>query len=100
MAQPFDIVGYTYRADTFCPACIVGQITVNPGDVHHKAPLMATPTHEVEQQLDLLARIGGTSRDDEHTFDSDDFPKVIFRDMMRWEEPSDICGQCSIAFED
>jgi hypothetical protein len=79
-ALPDDIVAYTYRAANYCPRCIVGRLTVNPGDTGHRTTPWDTDPDTVETHLDTLARLGGIDRDDERSFDSGDFPKVVFRD--------------------
>lgn len=69
-----DISGYTYRADVYCPECIIGQLTTNPGAVGTSG----VERGMAEKHLDLLARIRGIDRHDEQSFDSGEFPKVIF----------------------
>jgi hypothetical protein len=76
-ALPYDVVGYTYRADVWCGPCVVRALTVNPGNVGHRDP---GPMADPETHLDVLARVAGIDRTDERTYDSDEFPKIIFRD--------------------
>ena len=79
MAHSTDIVAYTYKGDNWAPEYIVGQLTTNPGDMAHGTrPSESDP----EPHLDLIARIHGIDRHDESSFDSDDFPKVVFRDQL------------------
>jgi hypothetical protein len=87
-ALPYDIMGYAYRADLYCPGCIVGLLTTNPGNTGHGT---VPADHDTEVHLNLLARIAGIDRADEHSFDSNDFPKVVFRDQL---EGSEHCGSC------
>lgn len=82
------IVGYTFNADQYGPECIVAQVTTNPGDVHHRDAKI----DDAETHLDLLARIAGIDRMDEHSFDSGDFPKVIF--AVQVESDEERCGAC------
>ena len=84
------VVGYTYRAANFCPSCIVAQLTTNPGNVHHQET--QTDPAQTERHLDLLARLAGVDRMDERTFDSDDFPKVVFSSQVEDVEYCDNCG--------
>jgi hypothetical protein len=80
-ALPDDIVAYTYRAAVYCPRCIVGRLSVNPGDARHRTePWPFATVETTEANLDALARLAGVDRDDERSFDSGDFPKVVFRD--------------------
>ena len=81
------IVGYTYRAENYCLGCIVAQLTTNPGDVHHSE----RQTGNTEEHLNLLARLAGIDREDEYTFNSDYFPKVIFSTQV---ENAEECGMC------
>ena len=73
MSHPFqrltDVVGYTFRADLYCPGCAL--------IVAAERPLASS----VEAQLDLIAVRSGMDRQDERSFDSGDFPKVLFRDQ-------------------
>lgn len=78
--RPDDIIGYAYLAETLCPACTVEAV------VRHAGRPLDVAT--AEAMLDVLAAREGITRTDEHTFDSDDFPKVIFA-----EEPES-CGTC------
>ena len=78
------IVGYTFAAAQFCPEHIVAQLTTNPGDTGHAGAAIGNP----EAHLDLLARLAGVNRHDEDTFDTGEFPKVIFYDQTT---PDDTC---------
>ena len=71
------IVGYSYRADIYCPEHIVGALK-GRDDV---AP--AGFDMEAEHLLDQVAAYNLIDREDESSFDSDDFPKVAFRDQVR-----------------
>jgi hypothetical protein len=74
-----DVVAYTYKADVMCPSCMLKAVpTPNPA------------THSAESALDILAKETGIDRYDENTFDSDEFPKVVFRDQLT----NEVCGEC------
>ena len=45
-----------------------------------------------EENLSEIAAAFGIDRMNEHTYDSDNFPKVIFRDMAE-DERCDHCGE-------
>jgi len=84
-----DVVAYTYRADIYCPECILGQLPTGPGetfdgwaDCTDMAP---------EDNLSELAAAFGIDRMDEYTFDSGDFPKVVFASQV---EADEFCGDC------
>lgn len=73
------IVGYIFNADIFCPDCIFPQLT---GSI---------PMYPVETELDDYAKLRQINRQDERTFDSSDFPKVIFSTQLEHRE---FCGSC------
>jgi hypothetical protein len=62
----YDIVAYTFNADIYCPNCIVGAYNGNSDD------------YDAETMLSLLASGLGIERNDEESFDSSEFPKVVF----------------------
>lgn len=83
-----DVVAYTYQADTYHPACVLRAM----GYTQRTAERV-----DVETELDELARERRIYRHDESSYDSDDFPKVIFESDL---EPTDedghpyVCGVC------
>jgi hypothetical protein len=79
------IAGYTYKAAQYCPNCIVDKVLNSMGLEGHGL------SYDTEEALERLAISEGIERYDEHTFDSDDFPKVIFSD---WIEPDQHCSAC------
>jgi hypothetical protein len=79
------IVGYTYRADNYCPTCVIQRIVLNG------KPVAVDTNANVENVLDRLADANGIDRYDESSFDSGDFPKVIFSTMVEDDEQ---CGEC------
>lgn len=74
------IVAYTFTADQFCPACIMAKFNADGrlGD-------------DVEAVLDWHATQLGVDRHDERSFDSGDFPKVVFSSQI---EDQEFCGDC------
>jgi hypothetical protein len=89
MGHSTDVVGYTYKADEYCPECIVFQVT-------RTLPAVTGPNiAAVERELTALALWRGIDRWAEITFDSGEFPKVIFRDQLNsGEESPEQCGHC------
>ena len=77
MSRPDDIVAYTFRAENLCPTCVKRDVVG-----HQRAARMWA-----EDVLDLAADEQGIDRDDESSFDSGDFPKVVFRDQL-------LVGEC------
>jgi hypothetical protein len=95
MAQPFDVVGYAYHAALVCPACIVGLIS--GGEDTEPMPVPAGLT--AEKGLALLAERLGVDRMNESSYDSDDFPKVVFRDQLE-DADLDSCELCGTVLGD
>lgn len=81
--KSYNVVGYTYQADFYCPECIVRQLTLE------EQPDYTT----TEQDLDFLARMRGINREAEETFDSGDFPKVVLVDQLEGDEHCGDCGE-------
>lgn len=78
----FTIVGYSYAADTYCPADIRRMF----GATDSAADL------DTEDILDhAVTSLGIADRNDEDGFDSGDFPKVIFASMVDGDE---YCAAC------
>jgi hypothetical protein len=78
------IAGYAYQADTLCPTCVIEAMLAS-GEASPAARDMAT-----EDALDQIAGANAIDRYDEHTYDSDDFPKVIFSTSIEGDQ----CGGC------
>lgn len=74
-------IAYTYRADVYCPGCIL--------EVLHLGERGQAPVQSVESELDAIASERGIDRYDEWSFDSGEFPKVVFD-----AEEDEHCGQC------
>lgn len=75
--RPDDITQYTYRADIYPPDKIAAALArdgypVSPGELNN--------VEAAETMLDELAGLKGINRLDERSFDSDDFPKIVFAD--------------------
>jgi hypothetical protein len=79
-----DIVGYTFQAENICPECIVKAVTGVGSEIIGFVV-------DIEGVLDIVAGALKINRHDENTFDSDDFPKVIFSSQI--EEPEK-CAKC------
>lgn len=78
------ITGYTYKANNYCPQCIV-ETMIAAGEASPGARAMP-----VEAVLDQCAGANAIAREDERSFDSFDFPKVIFSDR----DGGIACGRC------
>jgi len=73
------VVGYTFQAETLCKSC-----------TYNAALADWDPWVGPEAELDAMAARMGIDREDQTTFDSDDFPKVIFASDV----DGDTCDGC------
>lgn len=75
-----EVVGYVYAADLHCYTCIGGK------------------DDDAERYLDQWATRLGIDRDDEYSFDTNDFPKPVYdyqvHDGCDADECWDRCGEC------
>lgn len=63
------IAGYTYNAENFCSGCIIEAFSGIQENIGWE--------WSVEGVLDVIAAVMKIDRQDESTFDSSTFPKVI-----------------------
>ena len=87
--KAYDIVGYTFCADVVCPECMLDLANEWLYADGLKVGYMI-----VEDALDAWATSVKITRDDEWTFDSSEFPKVIFADSVWGNEEPEHCGVC------
>ena len=66
------IVGYTYKAENYTPCGVIEAMIAN----REASP--AARDMSVEDALDQIAEANCIDRTDESSFDSGEFPKVIF----------------------
>jgi hypothetical protein len=80
-----DVVAYTYQADIYHPECVLA-LMADQG-------MTAPEGFDTEEALDYLAGhfFPSVDRYDEYSFDSDDFPKVVFSSQV---EDTEWCGGC------
>ena len=77
------IVAYTYDAETLCGECVVKALTFDDKLLHYST----------EDALDALAKVMNIDRQDEYSFDSSEFPKVVFDTQI---EEIELCDHCAI----
>jgi hypothetical protein len=82
------IIGYTFNADVYCADCMRDMAVMA---VDSRLPLWAHHG-STEGVLDNWAATAGVDRGDEASFDSSQFPKVIFSSMHDCD--GDRCGRC------
>lgn len=70
-----DIIGYTYNADNFTPKALIEFMV----QIRELAPAAFDMSPEVA--LNQLSDVYGIDRDNEYSFDSGEFPKVILKFM-------------------
>ena len=87
-----DIIGYTFQADNHCPDCLVDRL------IRYGILAPAAVDMRVEDTLDqawetfgVFATADGATREDESSFDSGTFPKVILAVQAEGDER---CGDC------
>lgn len=76
------VAGYMYRADVYHPGCLV-EMMVRTSELSPGAWGM-TPEEALDQHAGALA----VDRYDESTYDSGEFPKVVFGGLGA------TCGEC------
>ena len=87
MAHSTDIVGHTYDAGSYCTRCVVHTLVAR-GELSPAAYDM--PADEALRQG---AEGAGIDWADERTFDSGEWPKVVFRGMLEDDEQCRGCGE-------
>lgn len=98
MSQYGDIIAYQYAADLYCLSCIVGLVC--EGSDREPVPV---PMMETEKALDSLAGLWKIDRENESSFDSDEFPKVVLDDPFDGSEDAAdnyYCGCCNSQLDD
>ena len=86
-----EIVGYTYNADTYCPRHIIQQLPFGDGERFDGWKLAEGVEMSTEDNLNEIAYAFGILREEESTFDSSFFPKVIFADQVTEHDYCSIC---------
>ena len=97
MAQPFDIVGYVFKADLYCPEHIVGRLPTGPSEDFDGWALAHGATMPTEDNLNEIAAAFGIDREDERAFDTGYFPKIAFRDQV---DDDDVCAVCHVPLKE
>lgn len=85
--KAWTIVGYTFRAENICANCVLHAVAEHRPDATSPGLFGLEPEHGLDQVAEWL----GIEREDERTFDSDDFPKVIFASQV---EDDEHCPKC------
>jgi hypothetical protein len=75
----YDIAGYNYMAEMWCEYCVAEQIAIEEGWAD--CPSLVVAANRL-----------GVDAMDEHSYDSDEFPKVVFADQT---QEGDHCTYCN-----
>jgi hypothetical protein len=84
------VVAYVFHAEILCPECTLKALPTDPGQ-EFDGWRDATGRMTAEENLTELALAFGIDRADERSFDSDEFPKVVFSSDLGDGES---CGNC------
>lgn len=97
--KAWTVVGYTFNADIYCDGvCIIraigeiGPVTYDRAERITDVTELFDGSATVEDALAVIGTARGINRDDERSYDSSDFPKVIFAS----EEFPDYCPRCAV----
>lgn len=80
---------YLYAGNLLCPGCVLDALPTGEGHAFDGWKDVSTPPMSAEANLTELAAAFGINRTDEQSFDSDDFPKVLFD-----TNDGEICAGC------
>jgi hypothetical protein len=86
------IVGYTFNADNYCTRCFAKVLPTGEGEAYDGWALADGVSMSTEDNLTEIATAFGIDREDESSFDSGDFPKVIFACQIDGPEACGLCG--------
>ncbi|MFI5405110.1 MAG: hypothetical protein ACHQ1D_01215 [Nitrososphaerales archaeon] len=102
--KSFHIAAYVFQADIVCCDCIAewaknelmkegyAEETVEEIAMYHGVGYDAGVFgHRSETLLHYIASHRGLNLEDDYSYDSDDFPKVVFADQVEGKE---YCGTC------
>jgi hypothetical protein len=82
-----EIVGYMFRADLYTPLGVIAALPTGENEIYDGWGLSPLADDQsTESNLDEIAYAFGINRNDEYSFDSSEFPKVVFRYMLEGGE--------------
>jgi hypothetical protein len=93
MTHASEIIGYSFNGSTYCPDCIIEALPTGPGQPYDGWSLADGVRMSVEDNLSQIAYAFQIERTDESSFDSHDFPKVIFNSQVETEDYCATCGR-------
>jgi hypothetical protein len=92
----YTVVGYAYRADVYDPEHAIQTLARDLANGDNAGAMSAYPDdyRDTPEDWRELADVAGIADpEDERSFDSDRFPKVIFADQVE----DDVCAVCGEA---
>lgn len=92
MAFNSGIIGYIYKASTYCTNSECIPLATGEGQDFDGWALGHGIYMATEDNLDEIAASFGIDREDEYTFDSDQFPKVILTGQVDEHQTCETCG--------
>ena len=92
MAFNSGIIGYIYRAATYCTNSECIPLATGEGQAFDGWALGHGIYMATEDNLDEVAASFGIDRENEYTFDSDHFPKVILTGQVEEHQTCETCG--------
>lgn len=92
MMSVTDVVAYTYQTELLCPPCTVAAL-------RDDAERWVADEDSPHDQIELLAEFADIDLNDESSYDSDDFPKVVFADQIIIDDVNgqpvpEACNRC------
>ena len=86
--KAWSIVAYVHTAEIVCRDCMRRRAAFAC-----EAAGVNSEFKGVGDLLEAWAKADGISREDEGTYDSDDFPKVVFASDVTDDETCTVCGE-------
>lgn len=86
------VSAYAFRAELLCAACVIPALPTGEGEPYDGWKLAPTVNMTTEANLDEVAMAFGIDRYDESSYDSDEFPKVVFGSDLADGEHCGACG--------
>lgn len=87
------VVGYQFNSSLYCGRCAERALTLASIDLLLTQGQIINPALSFEQVLDVLAPVLGVNREDESSFDSSTFPKVVFADSVASSDQCCVCEE-------
>lgn len=87
------IVGYQFNAALYCKGCAHDALALASIDLLLREGKLVNPALSFEDFLNIIAADMGVDRQDESSFDSSTFPKVVFADSVGSVDQCCVCEE-------